>query len=230
MYCSPSIDEFYQLKCCGSDEMPFSGTRTEWKQLVMFSSVTARVNCAVTKNRVHQGSGSCSQYSDEDKLSLHFKDCLSQPVAWSLMIRSLVLLEFPVVQRLLAPLWCLFEELADTVGGPKSLASVLSQTITNDTAMSDLLETMIRSLWLMTRSEAIDFVGWLDQQKLHNRSRPRHLLWLMKHNDCCLVNLAVHRTKVFAEFEFLHEPIFGANFVIVNVHCACIRDFAYHRT
>ena len=40
--------------------MPFSGQKTEWKQLAKCTSVNARVNCAVTEHRVHQGSGSCS--------------------------------------------------------------------------------------------------------------------------------------------------------------------------
>ena len=47
----------------------------------------------------------------------------------------------------------------------------------------------------------------------------------MAQNNCCLVNLVVHRTKVFAQFEVLHEPIIGANFAIFDVLRACIQGF-----
>ena len=57
---SATTGEFQQIKCCGSDKMPFSSTRIESKQLVMRTRVNARANCAVTRNTVHQGSSSCS--------------------------------------------------------------------------------------------------------------------------------------------------------------------------
>ena len=102
--------------------------------------------------------------------------------------------------------------------GPTSLVNVSSQNIANDLAMIVL---MIRSptivLWLMNMSGALGCVGWLDQQRLHNRSRPRHLRWLMVHKHWCLMNLAVRQCKVVAQFEVLREPIFGSNFAIFFV-------------
>ena len=41
---STTIDEFLQHKCCGSDDMPVSGTRTEWTQLVY--ECASSMNCA----------------------------------------------------------------------------------------------------------------------------------------------------------------------------------------
>ena len=74
------------------------------------------------------------------------------------------------------------------------------------------------------------YVGWLDPWRLHNRSRPRHSRWMLAQNNCCLVNLVVHRTKVFAQFEVLHEPIFGAKFAIFDVLRACIQGFVFWRS
>ena len=49
----------------------------------------------------------------------------------------------------------------------------------------------------------------------------------MAQTRCSLVNLVVRRTKVCAQFECLRDQIFGTNFVISDVFCASIRDFAY---
>ena len=42
-----------------------------------------------------------------------------------------------------------------------------------------------------------------------------------------LVNLVVHKTKVFPKSEVLHEPNFGSNFAIFDVPCECIQGFAF---
>ena len=65
----------------------------------------------------------------------------------------------------------------------------------------------------------------LDQYRLHISNRPNHLRWWMWHQNCLLLNLAVHKSRVFGQLELLHEPIFGSNFAVVDVFFARIRCF-----
>ena len=69
----------------------------------------------------------------------------------------------------------------------------------------------------------------LDQERLHVSNRPHHLRWWIGHQKCLLLNLAVHKSQVFGQFELLHEPTFGSNFAVVDVLVARIRGFAFGR-
>ena len=105
--------------------------------------------------------------------------------------------------------------------GPTSLVNVSQPEYCQWPCHGWSVRTMIRSpmivLWLMNLSVSICYVGWLDQWRLHNRSRSRHFRWLMEHVHCCLVNLAVRQCTIVAQFEVLREPIIGSNFAIFRV-------------
>ena len=45
--------------------------------------------------------------------------------------------------------------------------------------------------------------------------------------EYCLVNLTVHNSRVFAQFEVLHGPIFGSNFAIFCVLLARVREVLF---
>ena len=80
--------------------------------------------------------------------------------------------------------------------------------IANDFAMIGLVyETMI----VLLVNLSLDHADRHDQCGLHHGRLPYHFRWLKVILSCSSVNLVVHRSKVFVQFEVLHEPISGSN-------------------
>ena len=63
----------------------------------------------------------------------------------------------------------------------------------------------------------------LDQGVLSHRNCPHHFRWLRKYKTCLSVNLVFHKNRVFVQFVFLPESIFGTNFATVNVLFASVQ-------